>query len=228
MKTWRNRPAHVPVGSHERVGRALFLTVTLFALVVLAPMSASMGRRGMTFLASLSLIALVNLAARSRRSLVIAALLGVPALLLQWLVPTEAVRVLRAASYLPGLALDVFVLILMLRHIFLAERVGPVTLFMAVNCYLLIGVIWAGALILCEAFQPGSFRGLSTNPAEAAIDLYYFSFVTLATLGYGDITPVAPLARSLSIAEVLCGVLFTGIIMARLISLYTEEKLEQP
>ena len=115
----------------------------------------------------------------------------------------------------------------MLRHIFTANRVGPVTLLMAVNSYLLIGVIWAGTYIICEVFTPGSFAGLGATSSARTVDLYYFSFVTLTTLGYGDILPIAPLARSLALAEVICGVMFTGVLVARLIGLYTEEHLDE-
>ena len=221
MLKWLPDPARIDIESRGNVGRAAMVTVTLFALVVVAPVTV--GRAlGTNLLGSAALGALVILAGRTRRALLIAILLGGPALVLRWFVPDADTGVLRLVSFLLAFFFEVFVLIVMLRHIFTADRVGPVTLLMAVNSYLLLGLIFSGFFILVEAFQPGSFRGLATGRPEAVVDLYYFSYVTLTTLGYGDITPTAPLARSLVLAEVICGVMFTGVLVARLIGLYSE------
>lgn len=202
-------------------GRALLVTVTLFALVVMAPVTSSYGGTGVNLLGSCALVALVILAGRTRRALAIALSLGIPALLSRWVVPPDWPLGWRALEFLLDLALNGFVLSLMLRHIFTARRVGATTLLLAVNSYLLLGVIWAGAYILCETLQPGSFRGLDAGVRESLVDLYYFSFVTLATVGYGDVTPALSAARSLALAEMLCGVMFTAVLVARLIGLYT-------
>jgi len=224
MARWLPDPAAVEADTPETVGRAALVTVTLFALIVTAPLLARTGRVGADLLGSAVMVALVILAGRTRRALAVAVALGVPAIGLKWLAPTGEIEVLRSLAFLSSLALYGFVLALMLRHIFTTDHVGPVTLLMAVNGYLLLGVIWAGAYILCEALRPGSFHGLDAQAAAPAVDLYYFSFVTLTTLGYGDISPLSPAARTLALAEVLCGVMFTGVLVARLIGLYTERR----
>jgi hypothetical protein len=76
-----------------------------------------------------------------------------------------------------------------------------------------------------EILQPGSFRGIldTGGPAPVSSELLYFSFVTLTTVGYGDITPVGSYARSLAILEGISGVLFVATFVARLVALYKPE-----
>ncbi len=103
----------------------------------------------------------------------------------------------------------------------------------AIVVYLLMGWIWGYAYSLLELHQPGSFRlAESTATAESSRDttgpaetegsiheLTYFSFVTLTTLGYGDVAPLSPAARSLAVLEALTGQLFLVILISRLVSL---------
>jgi Ion channel len=91
-------------------------------------------------------------------------------------------------------------------------------LFGAVVLYLLLGLIWAVAYQLVDSVLPGAFAGHAGGSAGIA-DWAYFSFVTLTTVGYGDITPVALAARSLAILEALVGQLYPAVIIARLVSL---------
>jgi len=87
----------------------------------------------------------------------------------------------------------------------------------AMSVYLLLGVTWALILGIQHQLAPGSFRGLSNaSPSE----FIYFSFVTLATLGYGDIVPVNPIARTLVYLEAVVGQLYVAVLIASLVSRY--------
>jgi hypothetical protein len=102
-------------------------------------------------------------------------------------------------------------------------RAGPVNVHRiqgAVAAYLLLGLGWALAYELVALLDAGAFSGagLAGSPKYPFV---YFSFVTLTTLGYGDVTPVHPVARSLAIAEGLTGQLYPAILLARLVSLAT-------
>lgn len=91
----------------------------------------------------------------------------------------------------------------------------------AICVYLLIGLGWASVFETLDGVIPGSLR----FPAETAwatatpIRYRYFSFVTLATLGYGDVTPVTTLAGTLASLEAIAGQLYIGITVARLVAL---------
>ena len=103
-------------------------------------------------------------------------------------------------------------------------REGPITghrIQGAIAVYLLLGLVWTSAYELLYVLVPGSFQFAATA-SESSRALVYYSFVTLTTVGYGDITPVHPLARSLAAAEALVGQLYPAILIARLVSMQLE------
>jgi voltage-gated potassium channel len=90
----------------------------------------------------------------------------------------------------------------------------------AISIYLLIGLIWALLYLFIAQTIPGAFNGLEQrvwydNFADGA----YFSFVTLTTLGYGDISPIVPIARFLVYMEAVVGVFYLTILVASLIGI---------
>ena len=87
----------------------------------------------------------------------------------------------------------------------------------AIALYSVIGMIWAMLYALVAALVPGAFTGALPHRASL-FDWGYFSIVTLTTVGYGDITPVANVARSLAAVEAMIGQLYPAIIIARLVA----------
>jgi hypothetical protein len=110
-------------------------------------------------------------------------------------------------------------------------REGPTTshrIMGAVAVYLLIGMIWCGAYYLVALWIPGAFsiQELSASGGKQSLQsqLFYFSFVTLTSIGYGDIAAVHPTVRMLAILEGVVGQLFPAILIARLVSLQVQSK----
>ena len=101
---------------------------------------------------------------------------------------------------------------------------GPVTankLYGALSVYLLAGFTWGGMYTLTELLSPGSFQWSSGRPPapDTLLESFvYLSFVTIATLGYGDIAPVTPGARSLAMLEAIFGTFYVVVIIARLVA----------
>lgn len=93
----------------------------------------------------------------------------------------------------------------------------------AIAVYLLLGLMWAFLYHILALTLPGAFLESGAIPQDTAgemrSDLTYFSFVTLTTVGYGDIIPVHPLARMLVMLEALIGQLFPAILLAWLVSM---------
>ena len=87
----------------------------------------------------------------------------------------------------------------------------------AIALYVVIGMIWAMLYALVNTMVPGAFAGALPHGATL-FDWGYFSIVTLTTVGYGDITPVANAARSLAAVEAMIGQLYPAIIIARLVA----------
>lgn len=124
--------------------------------------------------------------------------------------------------YIGFLALAIVVLTIRLTSI---KRVTIDTILGGICIYLLIGILWAlfyGAIFLVN---PKAFY--LANPDQNTGFLFYFSFVTLTTLGYGDIYPLDKFATSLAIMEALIGQMFLTIFLARLIGLYIIHELKR-
>jgi Ion channel len=108
-------------------------------------------------------------------------------------------------------------------------RGGPVTwsrIQGGVCAYFLVGLAWGSAYELLEDIRPGSFHFIS---APADLDqltskLTYFSFSTLTTVGFGDITPLDPFARSLAIGEAVVGQLFPAILIGALVAMAMQSR----
>jgi hypothetical protein len=93
----------------------------------------------------------------------------------------------------------------------------------AVLLYLTLGVVFVALFTLVGALAPGSFSGLKiADRVSLPPDLVYFSFTTLTTVGYGDIVPIHPFARSLSNLEAILGQLYPATLLARLVSLHAD------
>jgi hypothetical protein len=104
---------------------------------------------------------------------------------------------------------------------------GPVTthrIVGAILLYLLVALVFASLYLFVGASFPGAFRNLTiAETPHLGADIIYFSLTTLTSVGYGDIVPVHPIARSLCNLESICGQLFPAILLARLVSLHVAE-----
>ena len=104
-------------------------------------------------------------------------------------------------------------------RLFRADRVDAELLCGAVGAYLLLGVFWAQTYEIVSFAVPAAFtQPDGAVPSQGA--LLYFSFTTLTTTGYGDITAINPVVRMWSIFEAIIGTMYNATVIARLVSLY--------
>ncbi len=103
-----------------------------------------------------------------------------------------------------------------------ARRVDSEHLYAALSAYLLAGLVFGVIHFIIERAYPGSY-GMNGETMLVPFNIHeaiYFSFVTMATLGYGDIVPISPAARSFSIVEAVLGQLYLAVMIARIVSVY--------
>ena len=94
----------------------------------------------------------------------------------------------------------------------------------AVCVYLLLGVTWSEAYQLLHYFDPASFSGVEQHMGHAlAWRFLYFSFVTLSTLGYGDVLPLTIYAQTLTVMETVIGQIYLAVLVAALVSAYLRD-----
>lgn len=108
-----------------------------------------------------------------------------------------------------------------LRVVVTSTKVDREIIYAALSTYLLAGIFFGQVHLSIESYWPGSYSGPSNFSEAAAL---YFSFVTLATLGYGDFLPTSDLARGVTVFEVIAGQLYLAVMVARLIGLFPGSK----
>ncbi|QYO68381.1 potassium channel family protein [Leptolyngbya sp. 7M] len=127
-------------------------------------------------------------------------------------------RVLATASMVIFLAFLVLSVYLILRELAIVEQVTADIIKGGICIYLLLGFLWAALYEIVYSFDASSFTAASTPLTRA--DLAHFSFTTLTTVGYGDISPASRVARVLANLEGMVGVIYPAVFIARLVSLY--------
>ncbi len=142
--------------------------------------------------------------------------------LVEFFYPSQSIYI---ASILVLLFFLINSLVLAIKHILFGPRIDTNKIVGSVTIYLLIGIIWALLYGLVEAFIAGSFSGNLLNVGGSQFwDLIYFSFVTLTTLGYGDILPVNTYARTLAYMEAIAGQFYIAILVASLVGAHLSER----
>ena len=116
-------------------------------------------------------------------------------------------------------ALILCILWLAAQHLISADRIDAELLCGAFGAYLLLGVFWAETYKIIDFAAPAAFTKPDGGPPSPSA-LFYFSFTTLTTTGYGDITAINPVVRIWSIFEAIIGTMYNATVIARLVSLY--------
>jgi len=117
-----------------------------------------------------------------------------------------------------------------MKQILFSGRIDANKLVGSICIYLLLGIIWSLFYIFIAYFTADAFTGLTLgtdNNTPWELELIYYSFVTLTTLGYGDINPVSAYARSLAYLEAICGQFYIAILVASLVSSLISDKQQE-
>jgi len=110
------------------------------------------------------------------------------------------------------------------REIFKTKIIDSHIISSAISIYVLVGIFWYLLFMFLLIIDPDAFYFRNLNKVHLSIDMIYFSFTTLTTLGYGDITPVSYTAKMWSITEAMMGVMFLAVMISRVVSLFGSKK----
>jgi voltage-gated potassium channel len=175
------------------------------------------------------LLSAVLAVSQTRLTGTIAITLAVPTVLLQCLTVIVPWHGIEVAVHVFGILTLAYIAIVILGHLFSVKHITFDMISASLCVYLVLGVLWADIYSLTELLEPGSFHfnlaedkasGQMRFGAEKTILPIYFSYVTLTTLGYGDIVPVSPAARMFAIVEAVVGQLYLAVLVARLVGLH--------
>lgn len=201
------------------------LLISLLLMLVLFPFLNNNSVAQLLFNLTFSLILLASLysVSTTKRQFYLGLFLILPSLATKW-VPYASISGYIFTSLFLG-----FIIFSLCRLIFTAKKINMNLVYGATCIYILLGIAWAILFALIDYFVPTAFSGIDGSVfSQGHLDLLtfrfenllYFSYVTLTTLGYGDIIPLAPGVKFLSIIEAITGQLYIGTVIARILGLY--------
>ena len=155
--------------------------------------------------------------------------IAIAVVLIEWLSELFNLSALNTISFLANILFFDLIVILLILQIARAKNVTPQVIMESINGYLMLGLSFSILIALISVIDKNaySFKHLTEqmDPSISYVSNYiYFGFVTLTTLGYGDIVPVTPAARSLAIFTSITGQMYVAIIIAALVSKYLSQK----
>ncbi len=232
MMSWLRTIAHRDEGTGA-LGRHGTLLTSLILLLVALPIgqmfSGSTPR--FTILLTLVLVSAIVVNSHQRWIFTVAGVVGVAAVAVILVAELTNSSAARVASDVLALGLLSFTTLVMLNSLIQTEEVSNDTIVGGICVYLLFGLCFTMVFVLLTEIQPGTFidagEAIARSEADPSLHstrLLYLSFVTLTTLGYGDITPKSDIAQMFVVAEALIGQLYLTIFVARLVGLYVGKR----
>jgi hypothetical protein len=229
LKTGGPRPVPMLFGRDRgMVSFVAFLTLTTIVLPVVK--LSQLGRLALSLMFALTLIFGAYTTIRHRIVIYVVTALTVATFVVGSIAEMHPSEALAALDTALKLACLVTLLSVTLER---TLRPGKVTVYRVVGGiagYLLIGLTWAYAYQLLEQRVPGAIHcgaEVAASSYRQQSDLIYFSFVTLTTVGYGDVQPVHPVARSLAVAEALVGQLYIAILITSLVGMALQSRSDK-
>lgn len=204
--------------------RTFLLLFALILQIALAPLD-SKGSWILDLFQAMTTVAAVIMAADSKKHLRIGLAFAIPSVLLLMLHGLITNPWLIWSAYVFLVLLYCFIILLLLDKIFKVKVITLDVIGMALCTYLLLGTLWVLFYLPIAAYDPGAFSfPTPVEPGRAGTTMQYFSYVTLTTLGYGDMYPINPWARALAILEALSGTLFLAVLISRLVGSYASSR----
>ena len=204
------------------LGSTYPLLAALVAIIGLAPFGTKLGATELVFDVLLTAVLLAGVwVARNRRLLPWGAGLGLPAVVFTWMGLATESAAMTGAGLLFGLAMMLFIMGIVLRGVAQRRRVTLSSVIGGICGYFLLGIAWGHLFALLEAFERGSFlrQGEIIVASERGLQaLLYYAFVTLSTLGYGDVVPATPPAEGVAVLAAISGQLYIAILIAALVA----------
>ena len=209
--------------------RCFYLFIALVALITVAPffLEDELGRVVLTMLDVFVLLSAVAAVGRHLSSFVIGTVMALAIILLQFFGMRHGMSDFLVGAWGLSVLFYLTTVIYLLGYVMRRDVLTMDKLWGGASVYLMLGVMWAFAYALVQAFHPGVFAvGGTPSPKVAGADLLYFSFTVLTSTGFGDMYPLHPAARVLVTLEQIVGTLFIAIFIARLTGAYPPHRRE--
>ena len=209
--------------------RYLFLLLSILTLLLIIPLFHGIFKLNTLIDISITAIFLSSLYAISQKAqnLRIAAGLILPIIAGMWLANLMNIPNIRLLADLCSILFFAFIIIIILSALLKENIVTLDVIYGAVVVFLLMALMWAFIFDIIETLKPGSFQVTANHSQGTRVHFVYYSFVTITTVGYGDILPVSLIARAFSILEMVVGQFYLIVLIARLVGINITQSMEK-
>ena len=213
-------------------GRVLYVLLVMVLLQLTYPFSLlGSWQNAVYFSLYVALLASgVYLSSVNRRRMIATAIVAVlnVGIGIPWVMSGGNVVWMALASYSLLILFQTMIIVVLVEYIFVTERVNRDVIFSASTIYLILGNAFTALYMIIHTLDTEAFASSTMDTPLPWQRMVYFSYATLTTLGYGDITPVSPWAQSIASLEAMLGLLYIAIILGRMASRYgTAPKSEE-
>jgi len=224
-----DKKSRTPSSQIHFQGRFLYLLILILALIIIVPLVENFVHLRMITDVFMTAIFITAAYAISKRKLhvIVAVLLLLPMLASIWSEYFVVIPSLQIAGNLCGVVYFAYAVIVILIFISEQREVTRDLIAGAAVAYLMMALMWTFLYRTVELLQPGSFSLPETAFKAHELVFVYYSFVTITTLGFGDITPTTSLASSITILEAVVGQLFLVVGVAWLVGLHVSQTIEK-
>jgi hypothetical protein len=209
--------------------RCLFLLISLFSLILITPLFEGFVELTTLLDIFITIIFLSSIYAISQKeqSLRIAVGLLLPVIAAMWLAYFVHVPYLSLVGDCCSILFFAFTIIIILSTLFREVEITLDVIYGAVAVFLLMALMWTFIFDVIEYLHPGSFLITESLRQDNRTHFMYYSFVTITTVGYGDILPVSLTARAFSIVEMVVGQIYLIVLIARLVGINIAQSMEK-
>jgi voltage-gated potassium channel len=214
------------MATHESPRRHLILLIALLLIIVLSPFVVTL-RHGVTILnivGAAVLLSATYAVSERRHFLAIAVILSATSIITTGLLVAFPSYWLVLVSHGSLVVLIGFFAFTILGYVVRSGKITSDKIYGAICVYLLFGYAWTFAYALLDELQPGSFAASNeigrSDYVARVMQLRYFSFMTLTTVGYGDVVPLSPVARTMAMLEAVMGQFYLVALIGRLVGVH--------
>jgi voltage-gated potassium channel len=215
---------------NEAKNRFLVLLIGILCLIFFSPILSSTTNilPILDIFFSILLLSCVFAVSNNKRYAMICTAFGLPFLALIWLSHLFIIpKPLGFIGHLSGIIFIGNIIYAILKHVLNQKYVGLEVIYGAIVAYLLFGILCTLGYGFIDLLQPDSFGFSNELVQDSRLRFLYFSYVTLTTLGYGDITPITAAARSLATLEAIVGQIYLVVLVAWLVGMHVSQSMDE-
>jgi voltage-gated potassium channel len=210
-----------------KIANGTLFIMVLIILFVVPVIPLSLHRYAYSFLFTTIILAGTQVLSKKRKITLTYAIIAITVV---WIGDTFDLKVIKGIS--KGINVILFIIIVfdLVKKVSQARMVSPKVILEAINGYLMIGLVFSIAVAFLTGLNPGSFSFdmIDAQTFQTGHPFYqyiYYTFITLTTVGYGDIVPLTPVARSLSVLISVTGQLYIAVVIALLVGKYISQEV---